>query len=111
MLHVRQMAQEEHEKHAAGQLEDGVGGEEAARFLGDKEQGLGALSASHEAHIAIIDRWEAAVVGRERRLAAAMLEEARAGSVARDRRRVLEIVDITGKFNQEIVELIEFDRS
>ena len=104
------MAQEEHEKHAAGQLEDAVAGEEAVRFLGDKEAGLGALNASHEAHIAVIDQWEEAVVSRERKLAGAMLAEARADSVARDRRRILEIVEVTARYNTEIVELIEYER-
>jgi hypothetical protein len=101
------MAHEEHEEHAAGQL---VSGEDAARFLGDKEAGLGALSASHEARIGVIDQWEESVVSRERRLAASLLAEARADSMARDRRRILEIVEITAKYNTEIVELIEYER-
>ena len=99
----RQMAQEDHEKHAAGQLEEAVS-EDAARFLGDKELGLASLNASRDAHITVIDRWETQVVTSERRQAQAMLASARADSVSRDRRRILEIVEITGKNNSEIEE-------
>jgi hypothetical protein len=102
------MAQEDHEKHAAGQLEDAVS-EDAAHFLGDKELGLASLNASHEAHIAIIDRWEEQVVSRERKRAQGMLASSRADSVSRDRRRILEIVDITGKNNSEIEEKLLTD--
>jgi hypothetical protein len=108
------MAQEDHEKHAAGQLEDAVS-EDAARFLGDKELGLASLNASHEAHIAIIDRWEQQVVSRERKQAQAMLASARADSVSRDRRRILEIVEVTGRNNSEVEEhlmaLLDDERS
>ncbi len=106
-----QLAQEEHEKHAAGQLEDAGTSEEAKRFLEDKEQGLAALNASHDAHIAVIDKWEEQVVARERKDAAAFLDQAKADSVARDRRRILEIVDITSMYNEEIVVLTDFERT
>ncbi len=100
------MAQEDHEKHAAGQLEDAVS-EDAARFLSDKEMGLASLNASHEAHIAIIDRWEQQVVSRERKRAQGILASSRTNSVSRDRRRILEIVEITSKYNSEIQEQLD----
>ncbi len=104
------MAQEDHEKHAAGQLEDAVS-EDAARFLADRELGLASLNASHEAHIAIIDRWEQQVVSAERRRAQGLLAGSRADSVARDRRRILEIVEITDSNNRKIEQTLMTDDS
>ncbi len=99
------MAQEDHEKHATGQLEDAVS-EDATHFLSDKELGLASLNALHEAHIAIIDRWEQQVVSRERKQAQGMLASLRADSMSRDRLRILEIVEITGKNNKKIEEQV-----
>ena len=97
------MAQEELDKFSAGQLDDVS--QEAALILTDKEIVLAALTTSHDAHVSVIDSWEESVVSHERKLFQLSMAGARSESVARDRMRILEVVNVTAQNNREIEEL------